>query len=110
MLTICELFQKHEAAAQASYDPSLITEAHVLTLANEAQLCEENKQYIKAFLDEADETVLRFIWRFYHFLFAQRKIFLRISGSWISSKCLNRSKQNIRDASNPSFICLQQII
>ena len=69
MITICELFQKYEAAAQASYDPSLITEAHVLALANEAQLCEENKQYIKAFLDEADEMVLRFIWRFYHFLF-----------------------------------------
>lgn len=61
-----ELFVKYEAEARAAFDPSFVNKEHVLALADEAALPEENKQFLSEFLDYADEELLHFIWLFYY--------------------------------------------
>ena len=61
-----ELFVKYEAAAKATFDPGFVSREHVLAIAEEAKLPEENKQFLADFFDYADEELLQFIWLFYY--------------------------------------------
>ena len=61
-----ELFVKYEKSARESFDPMFVSLEHVLAIADEAALPQENKQFLADFFDYADTELLQFIWLFYY--------------------------------------------
>ena len=75
MGAICALFQKYEQDARESFDLAFVNSNHIMSLAEAVQLCDENKKMLRTFLNDADESVLFFLWRFYHLQFCTNEDF-----------------------------------
>ena len=70
-----KIYQKHEDAALKTYDPEFFSTAHLLKLAKEAQLSEENKKAITDFMEYAGDDIKKFMWLFYYILFKSEEDF-----------------------------------
>ena len=64
-----ELLSKYERIANDTYDENFINREFILKIANDAELCEENKKLISDFLDYANDDIMHFIWLFYYIQF-----------------------------------------